>query len=143
MHPSPLAPASLPRPARAAALLLAPLLALACAGPGRHAAVEPGSLKPTCPLRPIPSSCRSIPPAAAMAASHSRQAAAARSSGTDPSSTRARDGSMSTRSNRCRFISIRKLRGSSGAMGWNSSRLKLATWAKDSPASRWRRTSSA
>ncbi len=29
----------------------------------------PGSLNPTCPVRPMPSSCRSIPPAAAIARS--------------------------------------------------------------------------
>ena len=34
-------------------------------------ASHPDSLKPMCPIRPMPSSCRSMPPAALMVASYS------------------------------------------------------------------------
>ena len=36
-------------------------------------ATHPDSLKPMCPMRPMPSSCKSMPPAALMAASYSLQ----------------------------------------------------------------------
>ena len=36
-------------------------------------ATHPDSLKPMCPMRPMPSSCKSMPPAALMAVSYSSQ----------------------------------------------------------------------
>ncbi len=42
----------------------------------RDSAPDPGSLKPMCPVLPMPSNCRSIPPAARIAASYAAHAAA-------------------------------------------------------------------
>ena len=36
-------------------------------------AMYPASLKPMCPMRPMPRSCKSMPPAALMAASYASQ----------------------------------------------------------------------
>ena len=51
----------------------------------RSSGDEPGSLKPICPLFPIPSIWKSIPPASPMARSYAAQCSARRSRGTLPS----------------------------------------------------------
>ncbi len=57
----------------------------------REASDEPGSLNPMCPVRPMPRICRSMPPAAAIAASY-RSPASASGPSSSPG-TRTSDGS--------------------------------------------------
>jgi hypothetical protein len=62
---------------------------------------EPGSLKPTWPVRPIPSSCRSIPPCSRIRRSYSSQCACTAFAGTVPDGRCTFAGSTSMWSKRC------------------------------------------
>jgi len=64
----------------------------------------PGSLKPTCPVRPMPSSCRSIPPARSITRSYSAQNSPTRSAGTVPSGMWMCARGISMWSNKCSLM---------------------------------------
>ena len=65
---------------------------------------EPGSLKPMCPVRPMPKSCRSRPPAAFILASYFWQNSLTFSFSTVPSGMLMFSGRMSTWSKRYSFM---------------------------------------
>ncbi len=103
---------------------------------------DPGSLKPMCPVLPMPRIWKSIPPASRMARSYSATCASASSRGMSPRGTCTFSGRMLMCSNRFSHMYRWYEWMLSGASPKYSSRLKVTTSEKSSPSSRCIRISS-